>query len=116
MSIGFDMHELKSSITCSLCNQIFTSPIHWSKATNFSETVTHAIDFGLGGLSGIGPLTARNFNGRGVHVIILGDKGKGEAELLNSLNIQYESCWNKKWAPGLVRTSNAYFSFANFVI
>ena len=103
MSIGFDMRELKSSITCSLFNQIFTSPIHWSKATNFSETVTHAIDFGLGGLSGI-------------HVIILGDKGKGEAELFNSLDIQYESCWNKKWAPGLVRTSNAYFSFANFVI
>ena len=102
MSIGFDMHELKSSITCSLCNQIFISPIHWSKATNFSETVTHAINFSLGGLSSIGPLTARNLNGHGVHVIILGDKGKGEAELFNSLNIQYESCWNKKWAPGLV--------------
>ena len=104
MSIGFDMRELKLSITCSLCDQIFTSPIHWSKATNFSETVTHAIDFSLGGLSSIGPLTARNFNGHGVHVIILGDKGKGEAELFNLLDIQYESCWNKKCAPGLVQT------------
>ena len=46
------MHELKLSITRSLCDQIFTSPIHWPIATNFSETATHAIDFGPGGLSG----------------------------------------------------------------
>ena len=69
------MRELNSSITCSLCNQIFTSPIHWSEATNFSETATHAIDFGLGGLSGIGP-SERNLDGRGVHVIVTGDRGK----------------------------------------
>lgn len=45
---------------------ILTSPIHWSKATNSSENATHAIDFGPGGFSGIGPLTAKNFDGRGV--------------------------------------------------
>jgi hypothetical protein len=38
----------------------------------------------------------------GVHVIITGDKGKGDAKLFNSLDIKYELCWNKKWAPGLV--------------
>lgn len=47
------MRELKSSIIHSLCDQIFTSSIHWPKATNFSETATHAIDLGPGGLSGI---------------------------------------------------------------
>jgi fatty acid synthase subunit beta len=104
MSLGSDMCELKSSITRSLCDQIFTLPIHWPKATNFSESATHAIDFGLGGLSGIGPWTARNLDGRGVHVIVTGDKGKGYAELFNSIDIKYESCWIKKWAPGLVRT------------
>ena len=98
------MHELKSSTTHSLCNQIFTSPIHWSEATNFSETATHAIDFGPGSWSGIGPLTARNLDGCGVHVIVTGDRGKGDAELFNLLDIKYESCWSKKWAPGLVRT------------
>ena len=97
------MRELKSSITRSLCDQIFTSPIHWPKATNL-ETATHAIDFGPGGLSGIGSLTARNLDGRGVRVIITGERGKGDAELFSSLDIKYESCWNKKWAPGLVRT------------
>jgi len=104
MLIGSDMRDLKSSITRSLCVQIFTSPIHWTKATNFSETATHAIDFGPGGLSGIGPLTARNLDGRGVRVIVAGEKGKGDAELFNSLGVKYEASWNKKWAPGLVRT------------
>jgi fatty acid synthase subunit beta len=85
--LGSDMRELKSSVTRSLCDQIFTSPIHWPKAPNFSETATHAIDFGPGGLSGIGPLTARNLDGRGVRVIVIGDKGKGYAELFNSLDI-----------------------------
>ena len=104
MSIGSDMRKLKSSITRSLCDQIFTSPIHWPKATDFSETATHAIDFGPGGLSSIGSLTARNLDGCGVHVIITGDRGKGDAELFNSLDIKYESCWNRKCAPGLVQT------------
>ena len=66
------MRELKSSVTCSLCDQIFTSPIHWPKATNFSKTATHAndaIDFGPGGLSGIGPLTARNLDGCWMDVV-----------------------------------------------
>ena len=98
------MRELKLSITCSLCDQIFTLPIHWPIATNFSETATHAINFGPGGLSGIGPLTERKLDGRGVHFIVTGDKGRGDAELFNSLDIKYESCWNKKWAPSLVQT------------
>ena len=58
------MRELKWSVTCSLCDQIFTLPIHWTNATNFPKTTTHAsIDFSPDGLSGIGPLTARNLDG-----------------------------------------------------
>ncbi|KAG5638483.1 hypothetical protein H0H81_012415 [Sphagnurus paluster] len=103
---GSDLSTLKTSITRSLCEQIFTSPIHWSKATDFPETATHAIDFGPGGLSGIGPLTARNLDGRGVRVIVVGDRGKGDAELYGSLSVKSEDWWNKKWSPGLVRTSD----------
>lgn len=102
--IGSDLRNLSSSITRSLCEQIFTSPIHWAKATNFPETATHAIDFGPGGTSGIGPLTARNFNGRGVRVILAGVKGKGDAELFNAADVKYEEWWSKKWSPSLVRT------------
>lgn len=98
------MRELKDSITRSLCDQIFTAPIHWIKATDFPESATHAIDFGPGGLSGIGPLTARNFDGRGIRVIVVGDKAKGDAELYSSLDVKYEDCWAKKFGPSLVRT------------
>lgn len=101
------MRTLKTSITRSLCDQIFTSPIKWSAATNFPETATHAVDFGPGGLSGIGPLTARNLDGRGIRVIVIGDRGKGDAELYDSQNIQYEEWWSKKWGPRLVRTRYA---------
>ena len=37
------------------------------------EGTTHAIDIGAGGLSGIGPLTARNLDGRGVRVVVIGE-------------------------------------------
>ena len=103
--LGSDMRDIKSSVTGSLCEQIFTSPIHWTKATDFPETATHAIDFGPGGLSGIGPLTAKNFEGRGVRVVVAGDKGKGDAELFSSLEVKFEEWWSKKWSPSLVRTS-----------
>lgn len=97
------MRDLTSSITKSLCEQIFTLPIHWAKATAFPESATHAIDFGPGGPSGIGPLTAKNFEGRGVRVIVAGIRGKGDAELYSASNVKYEDWWNKKWSPKLVR-------------
>ena len=65
------MRELKSFITRALCDQFFTSPIHWPKATNFPETATHAIDFGPEGLSGIGSLTVRNLDNCGVRAVLL---------------------------------------------
>ena len=49
--------------------------------TDFPETATHAIDFGPRGTGGIGPLTARNLDGRGVRVVVVGEKGKGGAEV-----------------------------------
>ncbi|KNZ81816.1 Fatty acid synthase subunit alpha [Termitomyces sp. J132] len=107
---GSDLRALSTSITRSLCDQIFTLPIHWSKATDFSETATHAIDFGPGGLSGIGPLTARNLDGRGVRVIIAGDRGKGDAELYSGTEVIYEDWWSKKWSPSLVRTRHVICS------
>ncbi|KAJ7067175.1 fatty acid synthase [Mycena amicta] len=103
---GSDLRQLSTSITQSLCEQIFTKPIHWSAATNFPETATHAVDFGPGGLSGIGPLTAKNLDGRGVRVIVVGDRAKGDAELYDSQSVKYEDWWNKKFAPGLVKASD----------
>ena len=95
---------MKTSVTRSLCDQIFTQPIHWTAATNFPETATHAVDFGPGGLSGIGPLTARNLEGRGVRVVVVGEKGKGGVELYDSQEVKREQWWSKKWSPALVKT------------
>ncbi|KAF8206176.1 fatty acid synthase [Mycena galopus ATCC 62051] len=103
---GTDLRRLSTSLTQSLCEQIFTKPIHWSTATNFPESATHAVDFGPGGLSGIGPLTAKNLDGRGVRVIVIGDRAKGDAELYNVERVRYEEWWSKKFAPGLVKTSD----------
>jgi len=71
---GSDLRECDGSLTRSVCDQIFTRPLHWPNATDLPEGATHAIDFGAGGISGIGPLTARNLDGHGVHVIVIGEK------------------------------------------
>jgi fatty acid synthase subunit alpha len=115
---GSDLRSLKTSITRSLCDQIFVQPIHWTKATGFPQSATHAIDFGPGGMSGIGPLTARNFDGRGVRVIVVGVRGKGDAELYNCLEVKFEDWWSKKWSPGLVRTryGTSYYSLVSMLI
>ncbi len=99
---GFDLRKIKSSLTRSLCEQIFSLPIHWTKATNFSEAVTHAIDFGPGSLSGIEPMTARNFDGQRIRVIVVGQKG--DTGLYSSSGITYKEWWNKRRSPKLVRT------------
>ncbi|RDX57079.1 fatty acid synthase [Lentinus brumalis] len=103
---GSDLRSVSTSLTRALCEQIFTLPIHWSQAIKFPETATHAIDFGPGGLSGIGPLTARNLEGRGVRVVVVGDKTKGPAELFDAQNIKTEQWWVKKFSPSLVKTSD----------
>lgn len=107
--LGSDLRSVDGSLTRALCDQIFTLPIHWSKATDFPETATHAVDFGPGGLSGIGPLTSRNLEGRGVRVVIAGDKSKGPAELYDAQNIKTEQWWAKKFSPRLVKTRYVMF-------
>jgi len=103
---GSDLSKLETSITRSLCDQIFTMPIHWAEATRFASTATHAVDFGPGGLSGIGSLTARNLEGRGVRVVVVGEKGKGGSELYDAQTVKYEEWWSKKYQPRLVKTSD----------
>ncbi|CAE6423597.1 unnamed protein product [Rhizoctonia solani] len=103
---GADLRDLSTSITRSLCEQVLSLPIQWTKATAFPDSATHAIDFGPGGLSGIGPLTARGLDGRGVRVVIVGEKGKNGAEVYDSTNVRRESWWSKKWTPRLVKTSD----------
>jgi fatty acid synthase subunit alpha, fungi type len=101
---GSDLRLQTSSLTRSVCDQIFTKALHWPKATNLPEGTTRAVGFGAGGISGIGPLTARNLDGHGVHVIVIGEKGKGDAEFYSVCGVRKELSWIKKWAPSLVKT------------
>ena len=55
-------------------------------------------------MSGIGPLTARNLEGRGVRVVVVGDKARGAAELYNAQGFQSGQWWSKEFAPKLVKT------------
>ncbi|KAF8271214.1 fatty acid synthase [Lactarius quietus] len=103
---GSDLRTHTGSLTRSICDQIFTKPLHWPKATDLPECATHVVDFGAGGVSGIGPLTARNLDGRGVRVIVIGDKGKGDAEFYSVSGVRVEQSWTKKWIPSLVKTSD----------
>jgi fatty acid synthase subunit alpha len=74
------VQTISGSITRLLSDQKFTLPHPLVGATDFPKCATHAIDFGLGGLSGIGPLKARNLNSRGVCAIVAGGKGKGDID------------------------------------
>ena len=103
---SWDYSSNPTSVYLNILSKIttFIHPLHWLKATNFPESATHTIDFGPGGLNGIGPLTARNFEGRRVHVTVLGEKGRGSSELYDSKNVKFEDWWTKKWTPKLVKT------------
>jgi fatty acid synthase subunit alpha len=87
---------ITSSITGLLCEQLFRSPIHWTKALNFLETATHVVDFGPSGLNGIGFLIARNFDGHGVHVIVADEKCQGDAAIYGSTGVKYDKWYSKK--------------------
>lgn len=101
---GSDLRALKTSLTASLCDQIFTQHLHWTVATDFGSSATHAVDFGPGGLSGIGGLTARNLEGRGVRVLIASGTHLNSAELYDIAQVKREHRWTDAWTPKLVKT------------
>ncbi|GAA6028639.1 hypothetical protein JCM8097_007324 [Rhodosporidiobolus ruineniae] len=107
---GSDMRQLSaSSLLESVYTQIFTSPIYWAtKATAFPASATHAIDFGTGGASGIGSLCVRNWEGRGIRTIMLGNRGDGAGAGKEAWGktVPTESKWNERFHPKLVRTSD----------
>ncbi|KAK4705985.1 hypothetical protein P7C70_g226, partial [Phenoliferia sp. Uapishka_3] len=108
---GTDLRTLTSpsDLLASLFTQIFTSPIYWStKATAFPTSASHAIDFGTGGASGIGSLCVRNWEGRGIRTIMLGNRGEGAGagkEAWGATVIR-DVRWTEKYRPRLVKTSD----------
>ncbi|KAL1956696.1 hypothetical protein VTO42DRAFT_6946 [Malbranchea cinnamomea] len=100
-------------IVPALVRMITNEPVNWEKATIF-EGATHIVDFGPGGISGLGVLTNRNKDGTGVRVILGGtmDGTNSEVgykpELFNRDEehaVKYAVDWVRKFGPRLIKTS-----------
>ncbi|KAJ3372345.1 3-oxoacyl-[acyl-carrier-protein] synthase [Kappamyces sp. JEL0680] len=97
---GADLRSDRSvGLTQSICRQIFSQAIHWQKVSAAFPSPTHIIDFGPGGQSGIGPLTARNLEGTGVAAITMGRS----PELYDTVSFVTLDNWASKWSPKLVK-------------
>lgn len=108
-----DGHDLRqdgaTSLLRELCDQIFDRPIRWTNATDYAAATTHVLDFGPGGPSGIGSLTARNLEGRGIRCLAFAGTaaaGRGGDEAYDVRSLRTEQAWGRRFAPKLVKTAD----------
>jgi fatty acid synthase subunit beta len=111
---GKDLRQsYNPNIVPDLVRMITHDPVHWEKATVFPGA-THVLDFGPGGISGLGVLTNRNKDGTGVRVILAGTIDGTNAEVGYKPEIfdrdqehavRYAVNWVKEHGPKLVKTS-----------
>lgn len=106
--------EVDGNIVPLLVRLITRDPVNWEKATLFPNA-THVLDFGPGGISGLGILTSRNKEGTGVRVILAGTVNgtvqevgyKQELFDRDERNaIKYAVDWVKEYGPRLIKTSS----------
>jgi len=113
-STGKDLRDGSGdeSIISELVNMITQQPVHWEAATVFPGA-THILDFGPGGISGLGVLTHRNNDGTGVRIILAGafegtnNEVGYKPELFDRDSehaVKYAVNWLKEHGPKLVRT------------
>lgn len=109
---GEDLRKSSSSIVERVVDCIITHPVNWETSTQFNDNVTHIIDFGPGGVSGLGVLTHRNKDGTGVRVILAGalddqsedDFGfKQELFDTTSNGVKWNQNWLKEYQPKLIK-------------
>ncbi|KAI9247028.1 hypothetical protein BY458DRAFT_560469 [Sporodiniella umbellata] len=106
---GEDLCQSKN-LTRSLLESICTNPVHWEKAVP-KDNLTHILDFGPGGHSGVGSLTHRNKQGTGVQIVLAGAlEGPNrelsyKTELFNAdlSAVTYSQNWAKAFQPKLVQ-------------
>ncbi|PNY29863.1 Fatty acid synthase subunit beta [Tolypocladium capitatum] len=106
--------EVKGNVVPSLVRLITRDPVNWEKATVFPRA-THILDFGPGGVSGLGTLTSRNKEGTGVRVILAGTVDGTITEVGYKPELfdrdeenamRYAIDWVKEFGPRLVKTSS----------
>ena len=111
---GQDLREENSdNIIPAIIRMITGDRVEWRKATIFPQA-THVLDFGPGGISGIGVLTNRNKDGTGVRTILAGTMDSTNTEVGykpelfdrdSDHAVKYAPDWLKKHGPKLVKTS-----------
>jgi fatty acid synthase subunit beta len=110
---GRDLREVNGNIVPTLVRLITHDPVNWEKATAFPEA-THILDFGPGGISGLGVLTSRNKDGTGVRVILAGSIAGTVPEVGYKPEmfdrdeehaVKYAVDWVKEHGPRLIKTS-----------
>ncbi|KAJ3214628.1 3-oxoacyl-[acyl-carrier-protein] synthase [Dinochytrium kinnereticum] len=105
--------RMSGKLTISLVEQICIQPVHWEVATKVD--VTHILDFGPGGASGIGGLTHRNKEGTGVQVVLANAIDNTITELLDQCTIfdqeptsvKFAPNWAEKYRPKLIRIASS---------
>lgn len=108
---GEDLRK-SDDLTKSLLSLICEHHVHWENAIA-AKDLTHIIDFGPGGTSGIGGLTYRNKEGTGVQIVLAGAlEGANrdlsyKADLFDSdiRSVTYSQNWAKVFQPKLVQTT-----------
>ncbi|KAL8382560.1 hypothetical protein RB595_006371 [Gaeumannomyces hyphopodioides] len=117
----FDTHtgkdireEVKGNIVPTLVRLITRDTVNWEHATVFPGA-THVLDFGPGGISGLGILTSRNKDGTGVRVILAGSVAGTVTEVGYKPElfdrdeehaVKFAVDWVKEYGPKLVKTSS----------
>jgi len=101
------------NVVLSLVKMITQDNVNWELATVFPKA-THILDFGPGGISGLGVLTNRNKDGMGVRVILAGTMDGTNAEVGYKPElfdrdedhaVKFAVNWVDEHGPRLVKTS-----------
>ncbi|ORZ20354.1 fatty acid synthase [Absidia repens] len=109
---GVDLRS-STSLTSDLVSLIYSHHVHWEKAIA-PKDLTHIIDFGPGGTSGVGGLTYRNKEGTGAQVLLAGALEGGNRDLSYKADlfdadlraVTYSQNWAKLFQPKLIKTTS----------
>jgi fatty acid synthase subunit beta len=110
---GQDLRSIgDKNVVPELVRMITRDAVNWEQATLFPKA-THIIDFGPGGISGLGVLTNRNKDGTGVRVILGGAIDGTNAEIgykpelfdRDEHAVKFAVDWVRQHGPRLVKTS-----------
>ncbi|PYH92768.1 fatty acid synthase beta subunit [Aspergillus ellipticus CBS 707.79] len=100
------------NIVPALVRMITHDAVNWEQATVFMGA-THIVDFGPGGISGLGVLTNRNKDGTGVRVVLAGAMDGTNSEVgykpelfdRDEHSVKYAIDWVKEYGPRLVKNA-----------